>query len=101
MKKIAMREYLVDLETRIDEMLKKWKKVSRVENGEVVQIVWQFEQSFIAIDIYWLDGDEAIEIECKRPRMKTEHKWRGLTLSTLTRVMDRVGNFAQIVHNVK
>ena len=99
MEKFAMREFLADLETRIDLALKKWKKTSRIENGCVVQIEWQFEQAHIILDIFWLDGDESIELECKYPRHHSENKWRGLTQDTMRKVQDRVGNFAQIVQD--
>lgn len=97
MTKLEMREYLADLETRIDAILKKWKKIARIENGEVVQMEWQFEQVRIMLDVFWLDTDEAIELDCRSPRIRWDHRWKGLTQETATRVMDRIGNFAQIV----
>ena len=100
MEKIAMREYLADLEARIDEKLKKWKK-ERIENGDkIVHLTWQFESSHIMIDVFWDDEDEFIEVECKLARAPhRDYEFQGLTAETIERVIDRVGNFAMIAMN--
>lgn len=97
MEKLEMREFLADLETRIDRALRKWKKNSRVENNEVAQIEWQFEQAHIILDVFWRDGNERINIECRNPLTIWKHQWEGLTGKTADNAMDRLGNFAQIV----
>jgi len=95
--KLEMRIYVSELETRVDRALHKWKKASKIENGEVVQIIWQFEQAHVTLDVFWHDGAEHVELETKWPKMRAEFEWTGLTVDTADRVMDRVGNFAQTV----
>lgn len=97
MNKQDMREWVAELESRIDKSLKKWKKLSRIENGRVVQLQWQFELAHIIMDVYWHDNDEHIELECKCARLNWNHEFEGLTDKTMDRVMDRIGNFAQII----
>lgn len=97
MEKLAMRVYLADLETRIDVALQKWKKHDPIQNGEVAQIEWQFEQSRILLDVFWHDDNEHVNLQCISPRMHWKHEWQGLTKGTAAYVMDRVGNFAQII----
>jgi len=96
MDKLSMRVYLSDLETRIDTMLKKWKKESRIENGEAVQVEWQFEQAHVIIDVFWEDLGERIILHCFSPRFSMKQDWAGLNAQTAVKVMDRVGNFVQI-----
>lgn len=98
MDKLSMREYIAELETRIDGMLRRWKKESRIENGEAVQIEWQFEQSHIIMNVFWHDKREGINIYCLNPHLQTrEGKWKGLDKRSEKSVMDMIGNFAQIV----
>ncbi len=98
MTKLEMREYLAELETLLDRMLKKWKKESRIENGKAVQVAWQFEQSHIIMDVFWRDNEEKINLFCLNPhRPIREGRWAGLTKETGKKVIDMVGNFAQIV----
>ena len=97
MDKQTMREYVAAAETRIDDRLNKWKKISRIENGDVVQIEWQFEQSRIMLNIFWYDADEHVSITCSSPSITWQHTWNNLDPMTMTKVMDRIGNFAQIV----
>lgn len=92
-----MREYLAGLEARIEKSLKLWKKTTKIENGEVCQLAYQFEQAHIFIDVFWLDGDEGINVECRSPRLHQKHEWSGLTEDTADRVMDLIGNYAQKV----
>ena len=99
MNKIAMREYLADLEARIDEKLKKWKK-DKIENGEVVHLTYQFESSHIMIDVFWHDEDEFIEVECKLAKSThKDYEFDGLTPETIERVIDRIGNFSMVAMN--
>ena len=94
-----MREYIASLETRVDTALKKWKKASRIENGEVVQIEWQFEQALVIIDVFWHDGDEHVLLECRTPRVHSTHEWKGLTDMTVSNVVDRINNFSAVAQN--
>lgn len=91
-----MREFVAKLENSIEKMLRKWKMASRIEDGPVVQLEYQFEQSHIALDIFWHDAEERLNIECRSPRMNRKDQLKGLTDETITVVMDRIGNFAQI-----
>lgn len=98
MDKTSMREYVTDLETRIDLALRRWEKlVPRYENGEVVTFLWKFGNCFITLDIFWQDGKEAIQVDCKMPRSSRRDVWSDLNEACAVNVMDRVGNFAQIV----
>ena len=91
-----MREWVAALEEVIDNKLKQWKKESRIENGECVQVEWQFEQTHIIIDIFWHDHEETVHLQYFGPRAKHAFTWHGLNDKTFNRVMDRVGNLAQI-----
>jgi hypothetical protein len=95
-----MREYIAALETHIDLMLKKWKKESKIENGRVVQFEWQFEQSHIILDLFWHDGEEHIDIICHNPhhRLRTG-TWLLSDPHIEKGIMDKIGNFAQIVQS--
>ena len=44
-----MREWVATLEGVLDHKLKKWMKESRIENGECVQVEWQFEQTSLGV----------------------------------------------------
>lgn len=92
-----MRNFIAQLENSIEKALKKWKMASRIEDGPVVQLEYQFEQAHIVIDIFWNDTEERINIECRDPRMTRKDQLKGLTPETIKVIMDRVGNFAQIV----
>lgn len=96
MDKFAMREWVASLEQVIDNKLNRWKKESRIENGEVVQVEWQFEQTHAIIDIFWKDKVETVQLTFFGPRTKHYYIWHGLDDKTFNRVMDRVGNLAQI-----
>jgi hypothetical protein len=92
-----MREYLAELETVVDRMLKRWKKETRIENGKAVHLEWQFEQSHIIINVFWQEN-EHIYVICLNPHMTPRQRdWMGLTKKTEKQVMDLIGNFAQIV----
>ncbi len=98
MTKLEMREYFVDLEDALERSLKKWKKESKIENGSVVQLEWQFELSHIIIDVFWRDKEEKVVVYCMNPHLPLRDRaWRGLTKTTIRNVLDAVGNFAQIV----
>lgn len=96
MDKHLMREWMASLENVIDNKLKKWKKESRIENGEAVQVEWQYEQTHIIIDVFWEDRQEAVHLHYIAPRANHSFTWHGLTNLTFDKVMDRVGNLAQI-----
>jgi hypothetical protein len=99
MDKQTMREYVAELETRIDRSLSKWKKESKIENGEAIQVEWQFEQAHIILELFYLDGHEAVHLECRAPRVQSHYQWSGLTKTTMNKVMDRAGNFAQVIQH--
>lgn len=96
MNKIEMRDWVSSLEEVIDNKLRGWKKESRIENGEVVQVQWQFEQTHIIIDIFWHDNEELVHLAYFGPRAKHNFTWHGLSDRTYNRVQDRIGNLAQI-----
>lgn len=97
MEKIAMREWVASLEGIIDNKLRGlWKKESRIENGEVVQVEWQFEQTHILMDIFWHDQEETVHLQYFGPRARHSFTWHGLNDKTFNKIMDRVGNLAQI-----
>jgi len=97
MEKIEMRQWVSALEDVIDNQLRKWKKESRIENGEAVQIEWQFSQSHIIIDIFWETGKEAVHLQFHSPRSSIRYEWNGLTDKTFNLIMDRVAHLAQRV----
>lgn len=94
-----MRDWVSSLEEIIDNKLKKWKKESRIENGEVVQVEWQFEQTHIILDIFWHDGEELIHLALFSPRDKHNFTWHGLTDRTFNKVQDRIGNLLTVMLN--
>lgn len=96
-----MREFIGRLEDTIERSLKKWKQSSRIEDGPVVQIEYQFEQAHVVVDVFWRDSEERLNIECRDPRTTRKDQLKGLNSDTLRIVQDRLGNFAQIVHNRK
>ncbi len=96
MEKHEMREWVASLEEVIDNKLKLWKKESRIENGECVQVEWQFEQTHVIMDIFWDDHKEFINLMYLAPRAKHSYMWHGLTDKTFNKVMDRIGNLAQM-----
>jgi hypothetical protein len=96
MDKILMREWLSSLEAAIDNKLKNWRKSSRIENGEVVQIEHQFLQTHIIIDVFWHDHQETVHLQYFGPRAKHSFTWHGLNNHTFNKILDRIGNLAQI-----
>ena len=92
-----MREWVANVEKLVDDKLQKWKKDSRIENGEAVHLRWQFEQSHIIIDIFWKNHKEHVHFQFIGPRVSNRWEWDGLTEKTFNRIIDRVGNIAQIV----
>lgn len=96
MEKYDMREWVSALEAVVDNKLKKWKKENKVENGESVQLRWQFEQTHMHLDIFWEDHKESVIFHYLSPRIDHSYRWHGLDETTLNRVMDRVGNLAQV-----
>lgn len=96
MDKIGMREWVALLEEVTDKKLKKWKKETKIENGEAVQVEWQFEQTHIILDIFWEDAKEAVHVHYIAPRASHRFTWHGLSDETFNKVMDRIGNLAQM-----
>lgn len=91
-----MREWLCSLEQIIDNKLKKWRKIPKVENGESVQFAWQWDQTRIGMNIFWEDHKELVSLSYTSPRIDHDYRWHGLSDQTFNRIMDRVGNLAQV-----
>lgn len=91
-----MREWVCSLEEVIDNKLKKWRKIPKVENGESLQLAWQWEQTRISMNIFWEDHKEMIFLEYTSPRIDHSYRWHGLDDGTFNKMMDRVGNLAQV-----
>lgn len=96
MEKIAMRDWVSSLEGVIDNKLKKWIKPSRIENGKVVQVVWQFEQTHVIMDVFWHDEEELVHLDYRNPYATHGFMWRRLNDETFNKAMDRIGNLAQM-----
>lgn len=96
MDKIGMREWVASLEEILDKKLNKWRKESRIENGEAVQVEWQFEQTHVILDIFWKDGEESVHLQYFAPRASHKFIWHGLNDKTVDRITDRIGNLAQV-----
>lgn len=96
MNKIEMRDWVSSLEEIIDNKLKKWKKESKIENGRVVQVEWQFELTHIIIDIFWFDNEELIRLKYFSPTYDHHYTWHGLSNQTFNKIQDRIGNLAQM-----
>lgn len=94
-----MREWVASLEEILDNKLRKWRKISHIENGEDVQLTWQWEQSHVHIDVFWQDEKESVHIRLTTPRSSHEYHWHGLNDKTFNKVMDRVGNLVQVIMN--
>lgn len=92
-----MREWVASLEGIVDNKLRKWRKENPIENGEAVHLRWQFEQTHIQIDIFWEDRKETVMLKLIGPRSSHDFMWHGLDDKTFNKVMDRVGNLAQVV----
>ena len=97
MKKQEMREWVSALGDVIDHKLSKWKKDNPIENGEAVRLSWQFGQVTIEMYVFWEDQKEEVKLQCNGPRFHHYHEWSGLKDSTFNNIMDRVGNWAQVV----
>lgn len=96
MNKIEMREWVAALEGFLDNKLKKWRKGSRIENGEAVQLHWQYEQTHFHLDIFWEDKKETVRLRYISPRVEHSYHWHGLDDKTIDKITDRVGNLAQV-----
>lgn len=96
MQKIEMREWVAQLEAIIDAKLIKWRKVPKVENGESLQLAWQWEQTRLSMFIFWEDQKELVTFFFSSPRIDHSFRWHGLNDKTFDKIMDRVGNLAQV-----
>ena len=99
MDKYDARIYMADFESRIEEALKKWKHITKIENGGSTQFEWQFEDARIIVDVFWGMNKDRIKLTCYSPTIDWKHEWDGLTKETTTKAMDRIGNFAQIIQS--
>jgi hypothetical protein len=95
MDKIQMREWVASLEEILDKKLKKWVKGNKIENGEAVQLRWQYEQTHVHIDIFWENDKETVSLHYLSPRATHSFRWHGLDDRTVNKISDRVGNLAQ------
>lgn len=91
-----MRDWIANVEKYVDEKLKKWEKGNKIENGEAVHLRWQFEQTHIIIDIFWPNNKERVHFQYIGPRVSNRWEWDDLNDRTLNKIIDRVGNLAQI-----
>lgn len=96
MQKINMREWVALLEEMIDNKLKKWRKIPKVENGEAIQLAWQWEQTRMGMNIFWEDHQEQVVFFYMSPRADHFYRWSSLDTKTFNKVMDRIGNLAQM-----
>jgi len=96
MDKFQMREWIASIESAIDRKLAKWKKCQRIENGEAIQLGWQFEQTHFILDVFWEDQKETVQLNFFGPRVNQRFNWHGLDDKTFNKIVDRVGNLAQV-----
>ena len=97
MTKIEMREWVASLEEMIDNKLKKWKKHNVVQDGQAVNLQWQFEETMMMVNVLWTDKTEAVVLHCVGPMVCHRYFFDGLTDRTFNKVCDRVGNLAQSI----
>lgn len=96
MDKFGMREWVCSLEEIVDNKLKKWRKIPKVENGKSVQLAWQWDQVRMSMNIYWPDHTEAVYFSYTSPPEDHFFRWHMLDDKTFNRVTDRVGNLAMV-----
>ncbi len=94
MDKAGMRDWVAGLEGMIDNKLKKWNKLNKIENGESIKIRWQFLQTDIVLKIFWEEEKELVILDYDGPRIDHHFKWHGLNNKTFNNVQDRIGNLA-------
>ncbi len=99
MNKIDTKEWILSLEEMINNKLKKWDKHQKWENGEMVHLMWQWEQTIIKVDIFWEDKKEIVRLKFIGPREDHDFMYDGLTDKTFNNLQDRIGNLAmRIMH---
>ncbi len=94
MDKANAREWIISLEAMIDNKLKKWDKQRKWENGEVIHVMWQWEQTIIKLDIFWEDKKETVRLKYISPREDSDFMYDGLRDKTFNNVQDRIGNLS-------
>lgn len=94
MDKIAMRDYVSSLEAMVDNKLKKWDKHRKWENGRAIHLLWQWEQVLIKIDVFWLDGQEALRLRYIAPSDNHDFTWPGLIKKTYRLTEHHVAHWA-------
>lgn len=92
-----MREWVAALEEVIDNKLKLWAKGNKIENGEAVELYYRFEQNTMGVFVFWHDNEEMVTLKCMGPRVTHSYHWNNLNNRTFNKVMDRVGNLAQMI----
>lgn len=96
MDKLQMRDWIASLEQVVDNKLKRWKKENKIENGESVQMRWQYQHTHVHLDVFWEDQKEFVSLHYISPRATHAFRWHGLKDETFNNVMDRIGNLAQV-----
>lgn len=96
MEKYEAREWIASLEEMADNKLKKWRKENKIENGEAIQLHWQYEQSHIMLDIFWEDKKELVILSYLNPRSNHSYTWHGLGNKTFNKLQDRIGHLALV-----
>lgn len=96
MDKISMQDWVASIEEILDNKLGNWKKDRRVENNESVQLRWSWVQTHVQLDIFWEDKKETVNLQYMSPRITHSYRWHGLNDKTFNKIMDRVGNLAQV-----
>ncbi len=86
MTKIEMRDWVSSLEGMVDKNLQKWDKHKKWENGENVQLLYQWEQTLIKIDIFWDDKKEMVRLRYIGPRPNHDLWFSGLNNKTFREV---------------
>jgi hypothetical protein len=94
MEKTLMRDWIAALEVMVNNKLTRWDRQRKWENGEVVHLMWQWEQTIMKLDIFWQDEKEIIRLKYFSPHEDHDYMWNGLNNSTFNKVQDRIGNLA-------
>jgi len=89
-----MRDWVASLEAMVDIKLKTWDKHRKWENGRVIHLLWQWEQTLIKMDVFWLDGQEAVRLRYIAPSDSHDFTWNGLVKKTYRKVEHYVAHWA-------
>lgn len=89
-----MREWVIELEEMIARKLQTWDRHKKWENGSVIHLLWQWEQTLIKVDIFWHDGQEAVRLRYIAPSVDHDFIWNGLVKKTYRNVEHYVSHWA-------